>query len=222
MADENRNTSSDIADAREIAVVGNSKSVASTPPHPLDKSWFMHVDGQNYGPFTGHQLRDFVDDGRLHPETDVCREGGDAWIKAKDDPVLATLFQSPKFPMVPATGPVAPSQGNVSAEKGATIVQVTNHIAQPQEPRPTIILEEGVAMKKSPGTALVLSILWVGLGQIYNGQVGKGFLMMFLCVLLWFVLLGWIINIWSWFDAYHTAKAMNERYERRRAAGVVL
>jgi TM2 domain-containing membrane protein YozV len=33
---------------------------------------------------------------------------------------------------------------------------------------------EKKAMKKNPGVAAVLSFLWPGLGQIYNGQIGKG------------------------------------------------
>jgi len=62
------------------------------------------------------------------------------------------------------------------------------------------------ASDKSPGTAALLSALWVGSGQLYNGQVGKGIVMFFGCVGLWFVLLGWIINLWSIFDAYSVAK----------------
>jgi TM2 domain-containing membrane protein YozV len=31
---------------------------------------------------------------------------------------------------------------------------------------------------KSPGVAAVLSAVWCGLGQIYNGNIGKGVLMM--------------------------------------------
>ena len=55
---------------------------------------------------------------------------------------------------------------------------------------------------------------------MYNGQVAKGFLMLFGCIILWFLLLGWIIAIWSWVDAYQTAKKMNARYMRRLAAGM--
>ena len=38
-------------------------------------------------------------------------------------------------------------------------------------------------------------------------------------VALWFILLGWIIQIWSMIDAYQTAKQMNLRYLRRIQAG---
>jgi TM2 domain-containing membrane protein YozV len=58
---------------------------------------------------------------------------------------------------------------------------------------------------KSPGVALLLSFLIVGAGQLYNGQIAKGILMFFGAIVLWFMLLGWIIHIWSWIDAYSVA-----------------
>jgi hypothetical protein len=39
---------------------------------------------------------------------------------------------------------------------------------------------------------------------------------------LWFILLGWIIQIWSMVDAYKTAKQMNLRYMRRLQLGQVV
>ena len=185
------------------------------PPHPLDGEWHLHIDGQVFGPFTGHQLRDFLREGRLSEDTDVARLGSEEWTKAIDDKALAPLFGPRRDP-----GVTAPPSVPVNAGKGATVVQVTNHIAAP-EPKPVLIVDGGDAAPKSAGLALVLSILIVGLGQIYNGQVGKGILMFFGCILLWFIFLGWIINIWSWIDAYQTAKAMNLRYMRNLALGVV-
>ncbi len=38
--------------------------------------------------------------------------------------------------------------------------------------------------------------------------------MFVLMIALWFVLLGWVVWIWSAVDAYQTAKAMNLRYMR--------
>jgi TM2 domain-containing membrane protein YozV len=216
---------SDKSAAALPAITSSSAPVPAPPPHPLDAEWFMHADGTNYGPFTGHQFREFVRDGRLHRDTDVNRAGTDVWCKAGEDKALALLFPS----AVPAQrvahygegSQVDPASGHVSAAKGATIVQVTNNLAPPEAPKPTVIVGTD-AKPKSAGTALVLSILLCGLGQIYNGQVGKGLLMMLLCVLLWVAMLGWIINIWSIIDAYSTAKSMNERYLRLVAAGAIV
>ena len=61
---------------------------------------------------------------------------------------------------------------------------------------------------KSPGLALVMSLLIVGFGQFYNGDLKKGFLMLLGAVIgglasasvLW-----WIFAIWSAVDAYRVA-----------------
>ena len=43
---------------------------------------------------------------------------------------------------------------------------------------------------KSPSVAVLLSLLWCGLGQIYNGNIGKGVLLMMvypICIVIsWF------------------------------------
>ena len=56
---------------------------------------------------------------------------------------------------------------------------------------------------KSPGTALLLSIIFPGGGQFYNGQAGKGILVLFT---FW---IGGITYIWSLFDAYSSAQRIN-------------
>jgi len=72
------------------------------------------------------------------------------------------------------------------------------------------------AEKKNEGIAAVLSFFFVGLGQIYNGQIGKGilfiifgvislFTIIFLIGLILYPIL-WIFNI---YDAYNTAKKIN-------------
>ncbi|MGA1975368.1 MAG: zinc-ribbon domain-containing protein [Conexivisphaerales archaeon] len=69
---------------------------------------------------------------------------------------------------------------------------------------------------KNPGIAAVLSFFFPGLGQIYNGQIGKGIafiLVGIVCVVLVIVLIGfllvplwWIYNI---YDAYKSAQRIN-------------
>jgi len=209
----------DLPNSREFARGPVTGQPGSRPPsHPLDGEWFIHADGQSFGPFTGHQLRGFCDDGRLGADTDVVRVGSESWTRAADDRALAGFFR--RAPSREPNGISAPPREQVSAAAGATVVQVTNQIAAPAQR--AFILEAGAAKPKSAGTALVLSILLVGLGQIYNGQVGKAILMFILCVGLWFIFLGWIINIWSWIDAYRTARAMNDRYLRLIASGGML
>lgn len=85
------------------------------------------------------------------------------------------------------------------------------------------LVEYGVNGKenemRSPVLAAVLSLIVAGLGQIYNGQIGKGVIFIVLQLIngaLTAVLIGWvlmpIVGLWAMIDAYLTAKRSNERY----------
>jgi TM2 domain-containing membrane protein YozV len=71
---------------------------------------------------------------------------------------------------------------------------------------------------KNPGVATVLSFFFMGLGQIYNGQIGKGILFIVLYAISWvlmFVIIGFITTpilwIWGMIDAYSSANKINEK-----------
>ncbi|MET4016307.1 GYF domain-containing protein [Bradyrhizobium sp. S3.2.12] len=184
------------------------KGPEQVPPHPLDGEWFIHLNGDTYGPYSGHRLGDFVKEGRIDGATQVLSVGTEEWVHASEDRRLASLFRP--------TRQASQLPPPITAASGATVVQVTNQIA----PQPVIFMEDGLPFgPKSPGIALLLSFLWCGAGQMYCGRVGKGILMMLGAIALWFILLGWIIQIWSMVDAYQTAKQMNLRYMRRLQLG---
>jgi len=64
------------------------------------------------------------------------------------------------------------------------------------------------AYRKTPALALILSLVIVGLGQFYNGDVKKGVMMLLGAVvggLLSFSLFWWVFAIWSAIDAYRVA-----------------
>ena len=73
-----------------------------------------------------------------------------------------------------------------------------------------------VVAEKSPGLAAVLSFFWAGLGQIYNGEISKGIVMMVAyavsCVLM-AIVVGFfttpILWIYGMVDAYRTAEKFN-------------
>ena len=83
-------------------------------------------------------------------------------------------------------------------------------------PQPNVNVE-----RKSEGLAAVLSFLFVGLGQIYNGEIGKGITFIILGVVFAFMflfligiplyLILWVYNI---DDAYNTAKGINAGHIR--------
>lgn len=182
------------------------------PPHPLDADWVVSVGGSTYGPYTGHQLAEYVKEGRVTADTAVRASGSDRWITAREDIVLRQFFSPP----APRSHVESPPPPQMSARDGGTVVHVSNNMTMPN---PALLADLGIVKDKSPVVALILSILFVGLGQLYNGQIGKGFLMFFGSLLLWAIMLGWVIWIWSIIDAYSVAKTMSNRY-RRMVAGM--
>ncbi len=71
---------------------------------------------------------------------------------------------------------------------------------------------------KNSGLAAVLSFFFTGLGQIYNGQIGKGVLFIVIQginFLLTFIIIGFISAplfwIWGMVDAYKTAEKINAK-----------
>lgn len=75
--------------------------------------------------------------------------------------------------------------------------------------------------EKSAGLAAVLSFFVTGLGQIYNGQIFKGILLILIQMingLLLYVLIGFItlpiVWLYGVINAYRHAERVNRRYYR--------
>jgi len=179
-----------------------NKPTSAEIPHPLDNEWSVSIDDTVYGPFSGHDLKVMAAEGRLEHDTLVVKTGGTgSWIKASDDRALKKFF-------VPAPQASSQRRSSVSAGDGAQVVTVNNTISTPS----AYLGEKPV--DKSPFMAAILSLLIVGVGQMYNGEVGKGILMIIGCILLWTIFLGWIINIWAIVDAYSVANRKHDAYDR--------
>lgn len=78
---------------------------------------------------------------------------------------------------------------------------------------------------KNPGLAAVLSFFFMGLGQIYNGQIAKGvaFVIFYsISWVLWIVVIGIFITpvlwIWGMIDAYKSAEKLNYEIAWRTGA----
>jgi TM2 domain-containing membrane protein YozV len=71
---------------------------------------------------------------------------------------------------------------------------------------------------KNPAVATILSFFFMGLGQIYNGQIGKAVIFIILYAIsigLMFIIIGFITTpilwIWGMVDANKSAKKINEK-----------
>lgn len=67
----------------------------------------------------------------------------------------------------------------------------------------------------NPAIPMLLSFFWPGLGQIHNGQPGKGLMMFFTSAFLWLLFLGWVVTIYSVIDAGVIAGQRREDHIRR-------
>lgn len=75
---------------------------------------------------------------------------------------------------------------------------------------------------KNPGLAAVLSFFYMGLGQIYNGQIAKGIIFIVAYSISWLlmlVIIGFITTpvlwIYGMYDAYKAAERINYDIARR-------
>lgn len=84
-----------------------------------------------------------------------------------------------------------------------------------------------VREEKNPAFAAGLSLLFPGLGQVYNGETGKGVLVLFgvLAGLLVLLIPGVVVWLFGIYDAYTTARRMNAGtvpFREARLAVIVL
>lgn len=84
-------------------------------------------------------------------------------------------------------------------------------------PKCGVRVAKSSSSEKSAGLALVLSFLFSGLGQIYNGQISKGIVMLvvyLICAFTTFLIIPGLILLVLWIygmiDAYNTAKKIND------------
>ena len=87
----------------------------------LNSMWRINVSGQVYGPYTGHQIKSFAEEGRLAPHSIVQAGDQGPWITAIDDPVLGQLFAQETKPL-PAAKPIAQPAAGAVAETANFVV----------------------------------------------------------------------------------------------------
>jgi len=74
-------------------------------------------------------------------------------------------------------------------------------------------------MRKDPTLACLLNLLLLGTGHMYLGQVAKGLLILAVGIALGMIV--WpapiLVAVWAMFDAYNTAKKMNQSMRENMA-----
>lgn len=89
-------------------------------------------------------------------------------------------------------------------ENCGAVLQAPQTFQQPPQ-------EAAQAKNKNPILALILSLIICGVGQMYNGQVLKGIVLLAACLIMYFIFWGisFIIVIYAMYDAYTTAVKIN-------------
>src|SRR4051794_17984772 len=54
--------------------------------------WFIHTEGQTFGPFTFYEMAELAGEGRLSPDTNVAEMGSKVWTVASANAALTSLF----------------------------------------------------------------------------------------------------------------------------------
>jgi hypothetical protein len=65
------------------------------PPHPYDRRWYLHLNNNTHGPYTGHQIRLMVKQHKVvASDLAYAEDSGSAWHQIANDPILGALFKN--------------------------------------------------------------------------------------------------------------------------------
>jgi hypothetical protein len=65
------------------------------PPHPYDRRWYLHLNNNAHGPYTGHQIRQMVKQHKVvASDLAYAEDSGSAWHQIANDPILGALFKN--------------------------------------------------------------------------------------------------------------------------------
>ena len=147
----------------------SAASGAAMPPHPFDKRWHVHVDGKTFGPFTGHEIRQMVEQHRIVGSDFIYAEGesGSARQKISNDPVLGALFKSSKAPRSPLAPRVETSPRYRKWLVAIPVVVVAGWIVWPYY----AVYDLAVAVRDGDVSTLESRVAWDSVRQGLRGDL---------------------------------------------------
>lgn len=156
----------------------------------------------------------------MSSEVDRSEEGDDADSSDADESVPESESPSSPEEASPPSGQPTTAGGSDGPAADEQYCSSCGSVVKSQAeicPECGVRLQDSPASEKNAGLAAVLSFFVTGLGQIYNGQVGKGLALIavqFVNILLMFVVIGLltypIVWIYGVYDAYVAAERINE------------
>jgi hypothetical protein len=152
----------------------STASSAAVPPHPYEKHWHVHVDGKTYGPYTGHQIRQMVEQNQIVGSDFVYAQGehASAWQQIANDPVLSALFKNSKALRSPQVPHVETSPRSRRWLLAIPLIVVAGWIAWPYY----AAYDLAVAVREGDVSALEARVAWDSVRQGLRGDLNAIFL----------------------------------------------
>jgi len=133
-----------------------------------------------------------------HRWGEIGPDGCDGSVTALQDTAAPRHYPRPGQPSAPQPGrPASEYRGYAGPRPHDSTALVP---ASPNSNLPARSRHRG-----DPLLASFLSLLFVGSGQFYNGEFGKGIAFFISFIVLWAFALGWSVHIWAAVDAYQVA-----------------
>ena len=96
----------------------------SAPPHPLDKMWFLKSKEKTYGPFSGHRMKEYLEQGRINGTTSIVQQGETEWVDLETVPELKRFVKLPEPPPFPRPLHLPPHQPSAHSRQKVVIARV--------------------------------------------------------------------------------------------------
>ena len=145
-------------------------SGTAIPPHPFDTRWYVHVDGTTYGPYTGHQIREMVEQHRVtRSDFAYAEDARDSpWLQIANDPILGALFKSSEPTWSPLTRRDEPGPRSRKGLFAITVLlAVGGWIAWPYH----AAYELAVALRDGDVATLEARVAWDSVRQGLRGDL---------------------------------------------------
>lgn len=136
----------------------------------MNDQWHLLQDGQQYGPYTGDQLVEFANDGRIVRESMLWAEGMADWVKAADVEGLFPPEATPVASYIPGGPPPPWMRGGAAAATAHPVAAAPVGRPGVAMVRPGLLLQAVLGENYPPTDAkpgwfgLVVSLMGGGVG----------------------------------------------------------
>lgn len=139
-------------------------SIVPPPPPALEDKWFVRRSGQEYGPYSKQNMRDFVKSGNLMLSDDVRH------IESNDFSPLSSILGSQGVDFHAVAGKAA----DIVSEVGKQSAELANKVLKNAGPTGEKIQNKIRGKEKIVGGALVAAILLIAAAILFSGGPSAG------------------------------------------------